>query len=453
MRASPLRFAFALLLVAVPAAMAASCGDDAETASSSGGTPSSTSDTVGSGGAGGDTGSGGDSGVGAGGGGGESSGSGGGAMGTLDCDPAEGALPALTLTPIASGFTRSVLAKAAPGDDSRLYVVEQGGVIRVIKDGVLLDQPFLDIDDLVAYSGNINDERGLLGLAFHPTFAASGRFFVHYSDQASGGDTVIAEYKRSAADPDVADPTGVVVLTQKQPEINHNGGSIEFSPTDGKLYIGLGDGGGAEDQHGATGNGQDLSTKLGKMLRIDVDALPYTIPVGNMSGANVAPEIWDYGLRNPWRFSFDACTGDLYVADVGQYLWEEINVEPAGQGNKNYGWRLVEGNHCFNPATDCDPAGDTVLPVAEYAHNPHCSVTGGYVYRGGAIPGLRGYYFYGDYCSGQIWVLKWAGGAASEPVALDLGSGLAITSFGQDNAGNVYVVDRATETVFRVDAM
>jgi glucose/arabinose dehydrogenase len=371
---------------------------------------------------------------------------------TVDCSPPSGAEAPLQLTQVAGGLDLPILVKSAPGDPSRLFVVSQQGRILVIRDGTLLPEPFLDIDALVPdISGN--NERGLLGLAFHPHYAQNGRFFVHYTDtNTSPGDAMIAEYNRGA-NPDQADPTQVaLLLTQVDAESNHNGGSIEFSPQDGFLYIGFGDGGGAGDLHGTIGNGQDLSTLLGKILRIDVSSLPYKIPSGNMSGAGVRPEIWDYGLRNPYRFSFDACNGDLYIGDVGQNAYEEIDIEPAGQGNKNYGWRLMEGMHCYNPS-DCDMSGLT-MPVVEYPHGQGCSVTGGYVYRGKAIPWLRGVYFYGDFCSGRIWTLRYQNGMAIEVVdrTPDLESqDLDISSFGQDYDGEVYVVDRTGGRIFRVD--
>jgi glucose/arabinose dehydrogenase len=385
-----------------------------------------------------------------------SGGSGGMPLPGFDCSPAEGALPALTLTPIAAGLSHPVLVKSAPDDPETLYIAQQGGKILIFKDGALLPTPFLDIEDKVSYSGQNGDERGLLGLAFHPDYAQNGRFFVHYSDADNGGDTMIAELHRDAVNPELADPASLTpVLMQSQPESNHNGGSIEFSPLDGMLYIGLGDGGGAEDMHGSVGNGQDTDTLLGKILRIDVSSLPYTIPAGNLTTAGALPEIWDYGIRNPWRFSFDACTSDLYIGDVGQYAWEEVNVEPAGQGNKNYGWRLMEGTHCFNPTSNCDPNGDTVLPVAEYSHSVGCSITGGYVYRGSRIPGLRGQYLYGDYCKGRVWAFAWKNdGQPVTPVDIsdDLGSkSYDIVSFGQDGTGELYVIHQAGD-IFRIDA-
>jgi glucose/arabinose dehydrogenase len=440
-----------LFLVALSAgamALASACsGDETGSSESSTGTGTTTGTGTGTGTGGGSTTSTGTGGTGG------TGGSGGGMMGTtVDCSPPSGAEAALQLTQIAGGIELPILAKSAPGDPTRLFVVSQQGRIHVIRDGVLLPEPFLDIDSLVPdISGN--NERGLLGLAFHPNYAQNGRFFVHFTDtNTSPGDAIIAEFARGAS-PDQANSTPVaVVLTQVDNESNHNGGSIEFSPVDGFLYIGFGDGGGANDQHGPIGNGQNLDTLLGKMLRIDVTNLPYTIPPGNMTGSGVRPEIWDYGLRNPYRFSFDACNGDLYIGDVGQNEWEEIDVAPAGQGNKNWGWRLMEGLHCFNPQ-NCDMTGLS-MPVVEYSHGQGCSVSGGYVYRGTAIPWLRGTYFYGDFCSGRIWTLRFQNGMAADAVerTMDLESqGLDIAGFGQDYAGEVYVVDRTGGRVFRVD--
>jgi glucose/arabinose dehydrogenase len=290
-------------------------------------------------------------------------------------------------------------------------------------------------------------ERGLLGLAFHPDYAQNRRFFVHYS-AASDGDTTLAEYLTDANDPNVADPgSAYVFLSVAQPYANHNGGSIEFSPMDGFLYIGLGDGGSGNDP---MDNAQNMSSYLGKMLRIDVDPTPFTNPPGNLSGP-----IWDLGLRNPYRFSFDACTGDLYIGDVGQNQYEEVNVEPAGEGGKNYGWRDMEGMHC-NGAIEpnCSMAGFT-LPVLEYTHSQGCSISGGYVYRGSKIPGLRGAYLYGDYCSGRVWFTRYdvANQTVATPVELtgDLGSDrYAISSFGQDASGEIYLVDHGG-SVLRID--
>lgn len=334
---------------------------------------------------------------------------------------------------IASGLDDPLYLTHAGDGSGRLFVVEQRGAIKIVKNGKLLPKPFLDISHKVRSGG----ERGMLGLVFHPNFSKNGRFFVHYSDL--NGDTVISRFTVSA-DPDLADPNSeVIVLTQDQPYSNHNGGQIAFGP-DGYLYIGLGDGGSAGDPQG---NGQSLSTLLGKILRIDVDgAQPYALPLTTpfISSQNARPEIWAYGLRNPWRFSFDRLTGDFYIADVGQDAWEEIDFQPANStGGENYGWNQMEGNHCY--IVGCNPA-KYVKPVAEYRTHVdgRCSVTGGYAYRGRYDNGLNGVYLYGDYCSGFIWALlqitpgEWAD-------KLLLRTNLRISSFGEDEAGEIYVVD------------
>jgi glucose/arabinose dehydrogenase len=357
--------------------------------------------------------------------------------------PTPGEAPSLRLTEVASGLDMPLFVAFAPGDTQHFYVLEQTGRVRVVDGGGAVgDVPFLDLSSLVSCCG----ERGLLGLAFHPDYAQNGRLFVNYTE--TNGDTVIAEYARSAEDPPRARPDAVrVFFMVDQPFSNHNGGMLAFGP-DGFLYIGLGDGGSAGDPQG---NGQSLSTKLGKILRIDVDRYP-TPPPGNLPGGD--PQIWDFGLRNPWRFSFDRATGDLYIGDVGQNRFEEINVEPAGEGGKNYGWRIMEGLHCFSPFTGCDQEGLT-LPVLEYGRDDGCSVTGGYVYRGSAIPGLNGRYLYGDYCSNRVWAFVWDGAQATSHVeltaALDPEERIqGLTSFGEDAAGELYVVSRAG-SVFRID--
>jgi glucose/arabinose dehydrogenase len=403
-------------------------------------------------------------------------GSGGAMTGSYDCSAPVGSVPPLKLTQVASGIERPVLVKGEPGDNSRLYVLGQKGKIWIIKDGALLPTPFLDISGIVHQPGG-GDERGLLGFAFHPNYAQNGRFFVYYTDTlASPGDQHLAEYKRSSNDPNLADPKVVQTLfVEPDPEANHNGGMIEFSPKDGFLYVGMGDGGGAGDKHptdgSPPGNGQSLTTRWGKILRLDVDSAtkPYGIPAGNMPGSGVTQEIWDYGLRNPWRFSFDACTSDLYIGDVGQDKWEEVDVEPAGQGNKNYGWRQFEGKHCFNPQT-CDLTDPQFTkPVFDYDHsgggmpagtNGRCSIAGGYVYRGKSIPGLRGAYLFGDFCSNEIWTLTTSSPHVSN-YQVDKASVLRVpsvisgqsvlTSFGQDNLGEVYVT-AIDGKVFRIDA-
>ena len=339
---------------------------------------------------------------------------------------------ALALEPVVEdGLVRPDYLTYA-GDD-RLFVVEQSGRIRIIKKGQLLDQLYLDITDKVTTDGN---EQGLLSVAFHPDYAANGQFFVNYTRQPDGA-TVIERYTVSKDDPDRADDqSGRVILTIAQPEANHNGGQLQFGP-DGYLYIGMGDGGGQGDQHGSIGNGQNLKALLGKILRIDVtNQDTYVIPATNPFGT----EVWAYGLRNPWRFSFDRASHDLYIADVGQNLYEEVDFQPASsKGGENYGWRIMEGLHCYSPGEGCDQTG-LVLPVAEYSHDVGgCSVTGGYVYRGSKYPALQGAYFFGDYCSGIIWSLQRDGDQWQMTKRLE--SGLRISSFGEDVDGEVYVID------------
>jgi len=339
---------------------------------------------------------------------------------------------ALALEPVVEdGLVRPDYLTYA-GDD-RLFVVEQSGRIRIIKKGQLLDQLYLDITDKVTTDGN---EQGLLSVAFHPDYAANGQFFVNYTRQPDGA-TVIERYTVSKDDPDRADDqSGRVILTIAQPEANHNGGQLQFGP-DGYLYIGMGDGGGQGDQHGSIGNGQNLKALLGKILRVDVtNQDTYVIPATNPFGT----EVWAYGLRNPWRFSFDRATNDLYIADVGQNTYEEVDFQPASsKGGENYGWRITEGWHCYSPSEGCDQTG-LVLPVAEYSHDVGgCSVTGGYVYRGSKYPALQGAYFFGDYCTGNIWSLQRSGDQWQMTKQLE--SGVRISSFGEDVNGELYVVD------------
>src|SRR6476661_1231924 len=297
---------------------------------------------------------------------------------------------------IVSGLSSPLYLTAPSGDLSRLFVVEQTGGIRIIKDGALLPTPFLDISTKITAGG----EQGLLGLAFDPDYASTGRFVVHYTD--TNGDTHLSQFTVSS-DPDVADPASEqIILTADQPYNNHNGGQVLFGP-DGLLYLGLGDGGSEGDPQG---RGQDLSDLLGSILRLDVRSTsPYAVPPDNpfVGQAGVQPEVWSYGLRNPWRFSFDRGTGDLYIADVGQEHYEEIDVAPGGANpgkGINYGWNIMEGAHCLSGG-QCDQTGLT-LPTFEYGHDQGCSITGGYVYRGPAIPALQGVYFYADYCQGWV---------------------------------------------------
>lgn len=346
-------------------------------------------------------------------------------------DPAQ-----VTFTEIASGLTRPL--NLTQMGDARLFVVEQDGLIKIIENGAVNPTPFLDVSSLISRGGN---EQGLLGLAFHPGYVQNGWFFINYTDTA--GDTVVARYNVSG-DPNVADPNSAqTVLIVDQPYTNHNGGHLVFGP-DGMLYIGLGDGGSGGDPQNRAQNGQTL---LGKMLRINVDQLPYTVPGDNPFVGNSAylPEIWALGLRNPWRYSFDRASGDQYIADVGQNVWEEVNFQPAGIGGQNYGWNVYEGNHPFSPG---DIPG-AIMPVAEYNHDLGCSVTGGYVYRGANIPGLQGAYLYGDFCSGRIWTTYRDAGGAWQ-TALFVETDYRISAFGEDAAGELYVVDHGGR-VLRID--
>jgi len=340
-------------------------------------------------------------------------------------------------------FTSPVDLTAPRLDPRRLFVVEQDGIIRVVKDGVILPTPFLDVTDKTNHSG----ERGLLGLAFHPDYENNGRFFVNYTNNV--GNTVIARYQVSL-DPDVADESSAeILLTIPQPASNHNGGQVAFGP-DGYLYVGMGDGGGGGDPWETA---QDDMALLGKMLRIDVDvevAPFHAVPPDNPDAGLGLPLglVWSKGLRNPWRFSFDRATGDLYIADVGQNLVEEIDFEPeSSTGGVNWGWDIYEGSSCFEPDPDpaCpSPATGFTFPVHEYTHADGCSVTGGYVYRGCAMPDLAGRYFYGDYCTPFVDSFVVSGGTATSFVDKtgELGAGLGnVSSFGQDARGELYIVD------------
>lgn len=350
------------------------------------------------------------------------------------CEPPPGSF-ALQL--IVDGLDRP-LYLTSPPNDRRLFIVEQTGAIQIVDGNFLRPDPFLDLSAEVSCCG----ERGLLSLAFHPNFAKNGRFFVNYTD--ANGDTVVSSFTVSD-DPNRADPDSEqVILTQAQPFENHNGGLLKFGP-DGFLYIAFGDGGSANDPLLA---GRDLSTRLGKLLRIDVDgALPFEVPPDNpfVGQADALPEIWHLGLRNPWRFSFDRATGDLYLGDVGQNAFEEIDFAPAGQGGIDWGWSAMEGiNHCVNEG-GCEDIPGITLPLTEYGHDEGCSVTGGYVYRGAALPGLAGKYLYSDFCSGFLRSLTVEDGALvrEEDLTADFGIRDAgfVASFGEDSAGELYVVD------------
>lgn len=351
---------------------------------------------------------------------------------------------AIQLTLVAGGFERPTFLTHA--GDGRLFVSDQVGRIHIIENGEVLPAPFLDIRDRI---GSEALEQGLLSVAFHPEYAQNGRFYANYTNL--NGDTVISRFQVNAADPNSADPASETnIMTLEQPFANHNGGQLKFGP-DGYLYIGMGDGGSANDPEG---NGQNPSNLLGALLRIDVDnGDPYAIPSNNPFAGDPdrADEIWAYGLRNPWRFSFDRLTGDLYLADVGQRTWEEINYQPAASdGGENYGWNTLEGNHCFENA-GCDSAG-TILPVAEYDHGFGCSVTGGYIYRGSQFPALTANYFFADYCSGIIWRLfRHPEGDWSQEMVLE--SGRTISSFGEDVNGELYLLDHADGAVLQIQSV
>ena len=347
------------------------------------------------------------------------------------------------LEEVVTGLAYPVYLTAAPGDTSRLFVVEKGGTVRVLKHGVLLPTPFIDLSSRVTKGS----EQGLLGMAFHPS---DNRVVLSFTvaGPERGGRSRVATFT-AGADPDVLDPASEqLVLEVDQPYSNHNGGHVAFGP-DGYLYFGLGDGGSGGDPQG---HGQDRSDLLGSLLRLDLDhGLPYTVPASNpfVGQAGVRGELWNWGLRNPWRFSFDRATGNLYIADVGQNEWEEVSVQPAAsQGGENYGWAVMEGEHCYGSAT-CAKGG-LVMPVVEYGHGDGCSITGGYVYRGQAIPELAGTYFYGDYCDGWIRSFVYQGGAATGAASWPtLDTGQQITSFGEDARGEIYVV-LAGGTIYRI---
>jgi glucose/arabinose dehydrogenase len=351
---------------------------------------------------------------------------------------------ALELEAVVEGLA-SPSGIVSPGDGSgRLFILEQPGRIRIVEQGKLLVAPFLDIVDRVTSEGN---EQGLLGLAFHPQYADNGRFLINYTDR--NGDTVISSWSVSQ-DPNRAEAgSETLVLVVDQPAANHNGGHLVFGP-DGHLYIGLGDGGGAGDTYG---NGQNGQTLLGAMLRLDVDTRePYAVPDDNpfLDDPAVRDEIWAMGLRNPWRYSFDRLTGDLYLADVGQNAYEEVNFQPAGSGGgENYGWPILEGMHCF--AGEGCQADGLEMPIWEYDHSAGCSITGGYVYRGTRYPILQGIYVVGDYCSGTIWGLA-RGAAGNWQSAVLAQTDVRLTTFGQDEEGELYLVDRSSGTLYRLAA-
>jgi len=352
--------------------------------------------------------------------------------------------PRIALEPIITDLNRPVFIANADDGSGRLFVVLQAGKIVIFDGQKILPSPFLDITSSVSCCS----ERGLLSVAFHPNYAANGLLYVNFTDV--NGDTVIARYIVADADDNAVNPDSQVDLLQiAQPYSNHNGGQIAFGPKDGFLYIATGDGGSAGDPENRAQNHQSL---LGKMLRIDIDnGQTYAIPTDNpfVNDANILDEIWALGLRNPWRFSFDRQTADLFIADVGQSSREEVNFQAnENSDGQNYGWRIMEGTTCFNPSENCDEENLT-LPIIEYSHTLGCSISGGYRYRGSRIAQLEGYYLYGDFCSGRIW------GAVQDDTGawvVDelLNTKLSISTFGEDEAGEVYVADHSTGTIFLI---
>lgn len=357
----------------------------------------------------------------------------------------------IKLTTIASGFNRPLFATHAGDGSGRLFVVEQSGEIWIVQGRIRSEVPFLDVSSWISPSALTDNhtEQGLLGLAFHPDYKSNGDFFISYTDY--NGDTVVARMQVSSHDPDIADTTSSeVILFLPQPHKSHNGGHIAFGP-EGYLYISLGDGaaiaGGPGDPMGTGQNRQNL---LGSLLRINVDkGFPYAIPADNpfINESGLRGEIWAYGFRNPWRFSFDRATGDMYISDVGQYRWEEVNFEPAdSMGGVNYGWNVYEGNEVFagGEAPNYSP------PVFVYGHEHGCSVSGGYVYRGEAIQDLNGVYLFGDWCSGKVWA-AWRGLGFNWRVIELLDLDMSISSFGEDEAGELYLIDYGRGKVVRFD--
>ncbi len=353
-------------------------------------------------------------------------------------DPDPDPTTALALVPVAQGLERPVHVAAPDGDD-RLFIAEKTGRILVLDDGSLLPTPFLDLSDAVSSGG----EQGLLSLAFHPDYAQNGRFFVDYTDLS--GDTRVVRYQVSA-DPDVADEsTATTILSIEQPFSNHNGGHLSFGPQ-GHLFVTVGDGGSAGDPHG---NGQDPTTLLGSILRLDVDSGdPYAIPADNpfVGHATRRPEIWLWGLRNPWRIGFDETNGELYVADVGQSEREEVTVVGPDGGGANLGWNVTEGTRCFSDP-ECTP-GDFTLPQIEYTHDDGCSITGGDVYRG-TVTALRGVYFYADYCRAWLRSFRFVDGSATERTEWDIEPVGNVTSFGVDGRDELHLLTE--EAVYRIE--
>jgi glucose/arabinose dehydrogenase len=360
------------------------------------------------------------------------------------------AWPKISLITYQSGFSSPVhLANAGDGSQ-RLFVVEQRGIIRIIKNNVVLNTPFLDIQDRVLFPGS--GERGLLSVAFPSDYATKGYFYVYYT--RLDGNNQTSRFHLKPGKPDEADPFSeqLIILFNHPNYSNHNGGQLAFGP-DGYLYIGTGDGGGGGDPQG---NAQNPASLLGKLLRIDVESGvdPYLVPVTNPYTQTVGyrGEIWALGLRNPWRYAFDRQTGDLYIGDVGQNTEEEVDFQPASsQGGENYGWNVLEGNLCYIPSVNCIPPSHYEPPIAVYDHGVNdsngCAITGGRVYRGATYLRMQGIYFYGDYCSGKIWGLLYSNGWQSQPL---LDTDLSISTFGEDEAGNLYLADLSSGRIFQI---
>ncbi|CAN5645628.1 PQQ-dependent sugar dehydrogenase [soil metagenome] len=371
---------------------------------------------------------------------------------TAEASPVQPAEPPpIAFELVASGFTGLVLLTHAGDGSGQVYVVEQRGVIWATgTDGSRQSRPFLDISDRISAGG----ERGLLGLAFHPDFASTGRYFINYTDAA--GSTVVSEILAPAGPDDSEQPPPERVLLRiDQPFANHNGGMLAFGH-DGMLYVSTGDGGSAGDPLGA---GQDRASLLGKILRLNVDAgvEPYAIPADNpfaSAADGTRPEIWALGVRNPWRMSFDRQTGALFFGDVGQDRWEEVNAEPAGVGGRNYGWSVMEGPECHD-RSECDTSGLT-MPAAWYPTSSGCAISGGYVYRGSDVDGLAGFYLFADYCTGSVSALSAADALAGAQVPVTLhemgNTGISVTSFGEDEAGEMYLVGAGGEMLRVVGA-
>jgi glucose/arabinose dehydrogenase len=353
-------------------------------------------------------------------------------------------VPAVKLDLITNRLDQPVAVTHAGDGSGRLFVLEKKGRIVIVRAGTPDPITFIDLRPLIRIEYL---EQGLLSLAFHPNYANNGLFYVHYTPRPA--QVVVARYRVSAENPDIADANSAVTLLHvNQPNNRHHGGGVVFGP-DGYLYVGLGDGSSCAD---CQGSAQNTSVFLGKILRLDVDnGSPYAIPPDNplVNRPGARPEIWAYGLRNPWRFSFDRATGDLYIADAGQHTWEEINFQPAGSGaGRNYGWNRVEGRHCYPPRTICD-ASPFVQPVAEYEHSLGCAIVGGHVYRGPSFPQFDGLYFFGDFCTGRLWALQRqeSGNWRQEEL---LKTPLRISSFGEDEVGEIYLTSLSDGSLYRL---